>query len=135
MPGRFAEDALAEAERRSRRVVDSVDVTAEVVHQPPAEAMVHAVSRTAMICLDPNGAHHAHPGHGAGTATEVLLTADCPVAVVRGYKPDHGWVVVRVGPRADAVRHPESRRERGCAAGSFTTSGDAVGASRRDTTR
>ena len=94
----FAEDALAEAERRSRRVVDSVDVTAEVVHQSPAEAMVHAVSRTAMICLGSNGAHHAHPGHGAGTATEVLLTADCPVAVVRGQAPDHGWVVVRSDP-------------------------------------
>lgn len=95
---RFAEDALMEAEHQARRAVSAIEVTFEVVHEPPAPALVHGVARSAMICLGSNGIRLAHPGHRTGTATEVLLTADCPVAVIRGSAPDFGWVVVTADP-------------------------------------
>jgi nucleotide-binding universal stress UspA family protein len=93
---RFAEDSLAEAARQARTVGGSIEITLEAVHDSPAAALAHGVNRAAMICLGSNGVRPAHPGHRTGTATEVLLTADCPVAVVRGPAPDYGWVVAWV---------------------------------------
>lgn len=86
--------ALESAAARARTISDSVEVTSELVHATPARALVRG--NAAMICLGSNGVRPPHPGHRAGVATEVLLTADCPVTVVRGEPLADGWVVAQL---------------------------------------
>jgi len=94
---RAAETALAEASRRALVVDRSIQVMTEVVHASPAAALIRgAGGDAAMICLGSNGVRPAHPGHRVSTATEVVLTADCPVAVVRGPSPRYGWAVAKI---------------------------------------
>jgi nucleotide-binding universal stress UspA family protein len=90
---RVAETVLAEAIHQARIAHASVDVAAEVVHESPRAALARGAGCAAMICLGSNGMGPAHPGHRTSTATELVLTADCPVAVVRGPVPRHGWAV------------------------------------------
>ncbi|MDX1890790.1 universal stress protein [Mycolicibacterium sp. 050158] len=94
----FAESVLAQACQRARVGHPRLEVTSDVVHASPAEALVRTThrGRAAMICLGSGAARPPHPGHRASTATEVLLTAECPVAVVRGFPPSRGWVVAQL---------------------------------------
>jgi nucleotide-binding universal stress UspA family protein len=94
---RFAESALAEADKQAHAVDAELEVLASVLFTSPATAMT-SVGPAAMICLGSNGARSPHPGHRASTATEVLLTAQCAVTVVRGPAPDYGWAVAPVAP-------------------------------------
>ncbi|MET0474515.1 MAG: universal stress protein [Mycobacterium sp.] len=95
---RVAESAMADAAEQAREVDASAEIVPEIVLASPATALVGLAGRAAMICLGSNGARPAHPGHHTSTATEVILTADCPVTVVRGPVPRHGWAVARVEP-------------------------------------
>ena len=93
---RAAETALAEASRRALVADRSTEMTTEVVYSSPAAALTRGAGDAAMVCLGSNGVRPAHPGHRASTATEVVLMADCPVAVVRGPSPRYGWAVARI---------------------------------------
>ena len=96
MDARGAVTALAEAAHRVRLADGSVEVVESVVHGSPVAALVQGTERPAMICLGSSGPRPAHPGHHGSTATEVLLSADCPVAIVRGQASRHGGVVAPV---------------------------------------
>ena len=87
--------ALEAAVKQSRSVSGSVEVVSELVHAPPSVALVRGDA--VMICLGSNGDRPPHPGHRVGLTTEVLLTADCPVTVVRGEALADGWVVAQLG--------------------------------------
>lgn len=90
----FAQVALDSAARAAHTAHAGVDVVTAAVTGIPAATLVASTNRSAMICLGSNGTRPARPGHRVSTATEVLLGARCPVAVVRPYSPPHGWVVM-----------------------------------------
>lgn len=92
----MAERALADAIEQVRSAHPSVEVVPLIVHASPVAALVRVASPAAMICLGSNGARPTHPGHRTSTATEVLLAAECPVAIVRESAPRYGWAVTLV---------------------------------------
>lgn len=100
-----ATSALDRAARVAHASHDGVDVMTVAVCGPPAASLVGSADRPAMICLGSHGAQPARLGHRTGTASEVLLAARCPVAVVRPFMPPHAWIVAQVefGPSLPAV--------------------------------
>ncbi len=92
-----AESVLADATRRARAALGpELQIIDEIALTSPALGMAGGDGPVAMICLGSSGLRPARPGHHGSTATEVILIADCPVAIVRGSVTRHGWVVAQV---------------------------------------
>lgn len=91
-----ATSALNQAARDAHAAHAGVAVVTATVCGPPAAALVGSTDRPAMICLGSHGPQPVRLGHRTGTASEVLLNARCPVAVVRPYVPPHGWIVAPI---------------------------------------
>ncbi|BDX33613.1 universal stress protein [Mycobacterium antarcticum] len=95
LPAGPHDTALIAAAERARRASRSIDVVAEIDYATASVAL--ARDSAVMICVGSNGPRPPHPGHRVGTATEVLLDADCPVTIVRGDPLADGWIVARLG--------------------------------------
>lgn len=99
-----AEDALHEAYNAIDAVGQPVKVEMEIVEDHPVRALIHASDSTALLCIGATGS--ALPGDGFGsTAAELVQSAHCPVAVIRGDdsgQPMPGrWIVALVHESPD----------------------------------
>ena len=80
--GTDAERVLAAARSRATRIDPSVRVSTELVSGAASDALVAASGSAAMVCVGSHGASGFRPGILGSTATAVLSTGRCPVAVV-----------------------------------------------------
>jgi nucleotide-binding universal stress UspA family protein len=84
-----------------------VDIVTESVVRAPAAALVDASNEPGLVCVGSAGESVPHPGRRASLVTELLLTAPCPVVVVRDSWSHRGSVLTATGggPRsADLFR-------------------------------
>lgn len=91
--------ALAEAERRARRVAPQVEITCEVLMGEPA-SVLESESRLATLTVVGEGPAGRRHGSVAGQLT---ARGTCPVLVVRG-RPHRTGPVVLVGDASSATR-------------------------------
>ncbi len=114
-PNEAARD-LATGELAVRQALNAVEATGkpikievEISQARPVEALLKASSAAAMVCLGAVGLNHAMPGGVGSTATALVLSAHCPVAIVRppgGVASGRtGWIVAEVdeGPENAAL--------------------------------
>jgi nucleotide-binding universal stress UspA family protein len=89
-PGEAApEIAAAENENALRDAFAAIKLTgkpakteAEIVHGPPIPMLLEASRSAAMVCVGSTGLKHAVQGRIGSTASALVASADCPVAVV-----------------------------------------------------
>ncbi len=97
---RYAANAVEAAER-------PVKVEVEVVAGRPIATLVDASRAAAMICVGEVGLKHFDHDRIGSTATALVTTAHCPVAIVRGSErtvgPGPGWVVVELDESPDSA--------------------------------
>jgi nucleotide-binding universal stress UspA family protein len=77
----------------------TVKIEVEILRGRPEQVLLEASSSAAMICVGALGLHHT-PGTGVGsTAATLAAVAQCPVAIIRGYRQSSanpGWIVAEV---------------------------------------
>lgn len=78
-----------------------VTVQTEVVSGVPAEALLAASRAAAMICVGAVGLKHFEHRVGS-TASALVASAHCPVAVIRGENRP-GWIVVELDETPDSA--------------------------------
>jgi nucleotide-binding universal stress UspA family protein len=100
-----AEEAVYEAYNAVNAVGEPVKVEMEIVEGRPVPALIHASESTPLLCVGDTLSGQPSPAGFGSTVTELLHSAHCSVAVVRG---DHDeelaesrWVVVRVDGSPD----------------------------------
>ena len=105
---------LASAESAVRSAANAVEATErqvkleiEILHGRPIATLVQASRAAAMICVGEVGLKHFDHDRIGSTATALVTTAHCPVAIVRGSQqatgPSSGWVVVEVDESPDSA--------------------------------
>lgn len=105
--------AVASAEAAVRQTGTSVLVETEVLTGSPTLSLLEASRTAAMLCVGAVGLHHISGARGeqhrvGSTASAVVASAHCPVAVVRArveaVRPaEPGWVVVEVDGTPDSA--------------------------------
>jgi nucleotide-binding universal stress UspA family protein len=102
----------AAAEMAIRRAYTAIEVTGqpvkietEVVQGPPVRALIRASASAALMCVGAFGLRHFRPGRVGSTAAALAISAQCPVAIIRGRdnhlrQPADG-IVVEVDGSAD----------------------------------
>ncbi|MCX2931310.1 universal stress protein [Mycobacterium sp. CVI_P3] len=97
---RYAADAIEVTER-------PVKVETEVLQGQPVATIVEASRAAAMICVGAVGLKHYDHNRIGTTATALVGSAHCPVAIVRGSERaiahDSGWVVVELDESPDSA--------------------------------
>ncbi|TGD87944.1 universal stress protein [Mycolicibacterium sp. CH28] len=97
---RYAANAIEATER-------PVKVEIEVLHGNPIATLVAASGSAAMICVGAVGLKHFDHNRVGSTATALVSSAHCPVAIVRGsdraagHEP--GWIVVELDESPDSA--------------------------------
>jgi nucleotide-binding universal stress UspA family protein len=97
---RYAAGAVEAAER-------PVKVEIEIVHGRPIATLVEASRWAAMICVGEVGLRHFDSDRIGSTATALVTSARCPIAIVRGagrtVGHGEGWVVVELDESPDSA--------------------------------
>lgn len=97
---RYAANAVEATER-------PVKVEIEILHGKPIATLVAASRAAAMICVGAVGLKHFDHNRIGSTATALVASAHCPVAVVRGsdreVTHEPGWVVVELDESPDSA--------------------------------
>lgn len=97
---RYAANAVEATER-------PVKVEVEILPGQPIATLVDASRAAAMICVGEVGLKHFDHDRIGTTATTLVTTAHCPVAIVRGSEraagPGPGWVVVELDESPDSA--------------------------------
>jgi nucleotide-binding universal stress UspA family protein len=75
-----------------------VKIETEIAQGPPIVSLSHASASAAMVCVGAVGLRHFRPGRVGSTAAALAISAQCPVAIIRGHhnqpgQPAHGIVV------------------------------------------
>ena len=105
---------LAGAESAIRQAADAVEATAravkletDILHGRPIATLVAASRWAAMICVGEVGLKNFDSDRIGSTATALVTSAHCPVAIVRGQDTlagrDPGWVVVELDESPDSA--------------------------------
>jgi nucleotide-binding universal stress UspA family protein len=110
------EDAsqLASAELAVRYAANAVEATErpvkveiDILQGRPIVTLVEASRSAAMICVGEVGLKHFDHDRIGSTATALVTSAHCPVAIVRGSEratgPEPGWVVVELDESPDSA--------------------------------
>lgn len=108
-----ARAALHAAAEAVRAAGPAVRLTSEVTTGGPTLALLEASRTAAMVCVGAVGLRHWSHGSAAGhrigsTATALVASAHCPVAVVRGRddaagSASPGWVVAELDDTPDSA--------------------------------
>jgi nucleotide-binding universal stress UspA family protein len=82
-----------------------VKVETEVTTGPAIRSLIRASASAAMVCVGAVGLRHFRPGRVGSTAAALAISAQCPVAIIRG-RDDHfrhpaNGIVVEVDGSAD----------------------------------
>jgi nucleotide-binding universal stress UspA family protein len=100
LPGKLAaaETAIHRAVTAIESTEQPVKIESEIVQGPPIRSLIRASASAAMICVGAVGLRHFRPGRVGSTATALAVSAQCPVAIVRGRdnRPGHPADVVVV---------------------------------------
>lgn len=80
---RHAQTEVESAERR-------VGIEVEILRGHPVQVLLEASRSAGMLCVGARGLKHATRGRIGSTAAALSASAQCPVAVVRTYKPHSG---------------------------------------------
>jgi nucleotide-binding universal stress UspA family protein len=95
-----AEKAVHDAYDAINAVGTPVKVEMEIVEGRPVPALIHASESTPLLCVGDTGSGRPSPGGFGSTAKELVNSAHCSVAVIRGdndeERPENRWVVVHV---------------------------------------
>lgn len=97
---RYAANAVEATER-------PVKVEIEILHGKPTATLVEVSRAAAMICVGAVGLKHFDHNRIGSTATALVASAHCPIAVVRGsdraaaHEP--GWVIVELDESPDSA--------------------------------
>jgi nucleotide-binding universal stress UspA family protein len=105
---------LASAESAVRYAANAVEATErpvkveiEILQGQPIATLVDASRAAAMICVGEVGLKHFDQDRIGSTATALVTTAHCPIAIVRGSeraaRPGPGWVVVELDESPDSA--------------------------------
>lgn len=86
----------------------AVRIEAEVLSGSPTLALLEASRTAAMICVGAVGLRHLAHHRIGSTASALVASAHCPVAVIRGLddgtdQAEPGWVVVEVDETPDSA--------------------------------
>jgi nucleotide-binding universal stress UspA family protein len=81
-----AEEAVYDAYHAITAMGKPVKVEMEIVEGRPVPALIRASDSTPMLCIGNTGAGRPSPAGFGSTATELLHSAHCSVAVVRGHR-------------------------------------------------
>jgi nucleotide-binding universal stress UspA family protein len=83
---------LAAAETAVHRAVTAMEATGkpvkietEIAQGPPIGSLIHASASAAMVCVGAVGLRHFRPDRVGSTAAALALSAQCPVAIIRGH--------------------------------------------------
>lgn len=101
-----ARAALHAAAAAVQQTGNPVQAVSEVITGSPTLALLEASRTAAMVCVGAVGLRHFDHHRLGSTASALVASAHCPVAVIRGAEPsDPGWVVVVVDdtPNSAAV--------------------------------
>lgn len=100
-----AETAVAAAAAVVRQAGRPVTLTTEVVPGAPTTVLLEASRTAAMVCVGAVGLKHFDHARVGSTATALVTSGHCPVAVVRGREPAPatGWVVVELDQTPDSA--------------------------------
>ncbi|AQT79282.1 universal stress protein UspA [Mycolicibacterium litorale] len=97
---RYAANAVEATER-------PVKVEIEILHGRPTATLVEVSRAAAMICVGAVGLKHFDHNRIGSTATALVASAHCPIAVVRGSDragaPEPGWIVVELDESPDSA--------------------------------
>ncbi|WP_163746063.1 universal stress protein [Mycolicibacterium helvum] len=105
---------LAGAESAVRHVVNTIEATErpvkleiEILQGKPIATLVDASRAAAMVCVGEVGLKHFDHDRIGATATALVTTAHCPVAIVRGSQrpttPGPGWIAVELDESPDSA--------------------------------
>lgn len=112
-PAATAEE-LSAAESAIRQAADAVEATerpvkleTDILRGRPIATLVAASRWAAMICVGEVGLKHFDADRIGSTATALVTSAHCPVAIVRGHDAvagrGPGWVVVELDESPDSA--------------------------------
>ena len=88
--------------RRALRAIEAtgqpVKIETEIVQGPPIRSLIRASASAAMLCVGAVGLRHFRPGRVGSTAAALAVSAQCPLAIIRGHdnhlrQPADGIVV------------------------------------------
>ncbi|WP_156685550.1 universal stress protein [Mycobacterium sp. Marseille-P9652] len=104
-----ADTAIAQARTAvlaRKKPVTPVELETEVCHEPAVASLIRASASAAMVCVGAVGLRHFRRGRVGSTAAALVVSARCPVAIIRG-RDDHppaptGAVVVEVDGSPDS---------------------------------
>ncbi|WP_445166186.1 universal stress protein [Mycolicibacterium sp. Dal123E01] len=105
---------LASAELAVRHAAGAIEATErpvkveiDIVPGRPIATLVGASRTAAMVCVGALGLKHFHHDRIGSTATALVTSAHCPVAIVRGSDraagSEEGWVVVELDDSPDSA--------------------------------
>ena len=103
-----AEEAVYDAYNAINAVGKPVKVEMEIVEGSPVPALIQASESTALLCVGDTGAGQASPAGFGSTATTLVHSAHCSVAIIRGDRnqepTENRWVLAHVaGPADDEI--------------------------------
>jgi nucleotide-binding universal stress UspA family protein len=100
-----AEEAVYDAYHAITAMGKPVKIEMEIVEGRPVPALIRASDSTPMLCIGNTGAGRPTPAGFGSTATELVHSAHCSVAVVRGHRSnaqaDRRPIVAQVAGSAD----------------------------------
>ncbi|WP_242661471.1 universal stress protein [Mycobacterium mantenii] len=106
--------AFAAAETAIERALTAIESTGqqvktetEIVQGPAIRSLIAVSASAAMVCVGAMGLRHFRAGRVGSTAAALAISAQCPVAIVRGLHDQTGQlggrIVVEVGNPPDCV--------------------------------
>ena len=102
------QEAVAAAEGLTARAGGAaVRIETEVVTGSPTQILLDASRTAAMVCVGAVGVRYSEHHRVGSTASALVASARCPVAVIRRRQPpssdDPGWVVVELDETPDSA--------------------------------
>lgn len=100
---------LATAETAVRRARTAIEATGQPVKLeteiakggPPIRSLIGASASAAMVCVGAFGLRHFGPGRVGSTAAAMAISAQCPVAIIRGHHSRPGQSAHRIVVEVD----------------------------------
>ena len=100
-----AEDAVHNAHAAIEAMGKPVKVEMEIVEGRPLPALIDATYSTPLLCIGNTGSGNGHDTGFGSTAAELVQSAHCSVAVVRGHQradlTDSRWIVALIDGSPD----------------------------------
>ena len=101
-----AQAAVHRALTATEAVGRPVKIETEIAQGPPIGSLIRASASAALVCVGAFGLRHFRPGRVGSTAEALAISAQCPVAIIRGRQdrpgqPAPGPVVVEVDGSPD----------------------------------